>query len=497
MSRRLKQTFHCKPLDGLTRELLFSPPDKRIQQIRRIEQLHDQLDAKKNYPLDFIFYRITSYRREGKDAVMLPGDAVLPDLRLMIDTLSRSVRLTVTKDEAVETVEALAQRLNVSTKTIGRWRKMGMRWRWVQPEKTGRRTVVVPRAASDRFIQEHPELVSKAAAFTNIPPADRQRLITRARRLARRRDVSLNQVAAHLASRTGRALQTVRHILEKHDNDHPEQAVFTDHTPPITGKQRRLIARAYRMGVPAERIAARFNRSRSTVYRALHQHRAGKAERIPLDFVTLPTFARDDADEVILGRPLEEISQPHGRTAPPVDDLPEPVRILFDQPAYKPEQVRTLLVRYHYLNYRAQQVRDGFDRYSPAANQVDRFEVLIEQAQTIRGLLVRIHLPVVLSVSRRHLIGDETRGVNRLVDLLELGLGVLIQAVQTFPIGRTQQFDSFLTNRLLARFAAEPGLNRAATPQAQRRLKPGDALRRLTTLAQEAGVPLQEETTNV
>lgn len=137
MSRRLKQTFRCGPLDGLARQLLFSPPDKRILQVRRIERLHDQLDPNKNYPLDFLFYRITGYRREGKDAVLLTGEAVLPDLRLMIDTLSRSVRMPMDDAGTVETVRQLADRLSVSTKTIGRWRGAGMRWRWVAPAGGG------------------------------------------------------------------------------------------------------------------------------------------------------------------------------------------------------------------------------------------------------------------------------------------------------------------------------------------------------------------------
>jgi len=493
VSRRLKQTFRCQPLGGLTRELLFSPEDKRIRQVARIEQLHDQLDPEKNYPLDFVFYRITSYRREGKDAVLLAGDAVLPDLRLMIDTLSRSVHIQPNPSDPVETVAQLASRLKVSTKTLGRWRSAGMRWRWVLPKGSGRRAVVIPCAASDRFIADHPELVGKASSFTRIDPTTRQQLIERARKLAQRRDVSLNQIASHLSARTGRSLQTIRHTLEKHDLENPDRAIFADRIGPLTGRQKRVIARAYRMGVSAERIAAHFKRTRSTVYRTLHQHRAGKTERVPLDYVALPTFDRDDADEVILGRPLEELTSHSKRVSPPLDDLPEPVRSLFRQPALTAKQTRALSIRYNYLKHCAEQIRQAFDRYSPGAKPVRRFEERVDQARTLRDLLVRVHMPVVLSVSRRHLIGEDSAGTARLADLLESGLGVLIQAVETFNPARRQRFDSFLTNRLLARFASEPRLNPKAGPtQAHRRLKPGDALQRLTALADEAGVEIIE-----
>ncbi len=495
MSRRLKQTFNCEPLDGLTRQLVFSPPDKRARQVRRIERLHDQLDPGKNYPLDFLFYRITKYRREGKDSVVLTGEAVLPDLRLMIDTLSRSVRMPVGDEgDPVETVGDLAGRLGVSTKTIGRWRASGMRWRWVVPTGGGRRVVAVPRAASDRYIENHPEQVRKAAAFTQIDPGARRRLIERARKIAGRREVSLNQVAAHLASKTGRGLQTIRQVLANYDREYPGRAVFAGHAGPLTAKQKRVIARAYRVGVRVDRIAGRFKRTRSTIYRAVHQHGAGKAGRVSLDYIHSAVFDRDDADEVILGRPVDELMRHSKTTGGPMSDLPEPARVLFTQPVIPATRVRTLFVRYNFVKFQAVRAREQFDRYSPGSKQVRRFEGLVDQARVLRDFLVRVHLPGVLSVARRHLIGETGSDSSRLVDLLEQGLGVLIQSVESFNPGRQRRFDSFLTNRLMGRFAAEMG--RSDTPgarQAKRKRQTGDGLKRLTGLADEAGVRICDD----
>ncbi len=493
MSRRLKQTFRCGPLEELARQLLFSPPDKRIRQVFRVEKLHDQTDPAKNYPLDFLFYRISGYRREGKDSLLLTGEAVLPDLRLMIDALSRSLRIPMDDGGPVETVQELAHRLDVSSKTIGRWRGAGLRWRWAVPPGGGRKVVVVPCAASQRFIAEHAGQVSRAASFTQIEPAARRRLIDRARQIASRRDSTLNQVAAHLAHKTGRALQTVRQILEHHDRDHPGSAIFAGRAGPLTGRDKRVIARAYRMGTPIDKIAAHFSRTRSTVYRAINQHHAGKAGRVPLDYVASPIFGRDDADEVILGRPVEAFPQSDSVTTVALDDLPEPVRPLFRQPVIPPKQIRSLFIRYNYLKHCAAQTREGFDTYSPGAKQVRRFNDLVDRAGQLRDLLVRVHLPVVLSVSRRHLIGRPSATTGRLVDLLELGLGVLIQAVETFNASRNPRFDSVLTNRLLGRFATDaPHDDGPGSTQAQRRLQSGDAFKRLTGLAREAGVEITD-----
>ncbi len=498
MSRRLKQTFNCEHLDVLVRQLIFSPPDRRAEQVVRLERLHDQLDPESNYPLDFLAYRITNFRREGTDSVVLAGAAILPDLRLMIDILSRSVRIPIDEDnDPVETVPELAARLGVSTKTIGRWRKAGMRWRWVVPQGGGRKVVVIPRAASDRYIEDHPDQVSRAAAFTQIEPDMRKRLIARARQIARRREVSLNQVAAHLASKTGRALQTIRQVLANHDRDHPERAIFTDHAGPLTPKQKRVIARGYRMGVPVDRIAEKYKRTRSTVYRAVHQHKAGGAGRFPLDYVASPIFEREDADEVILGRPMEELTKHRGFTQitrAALGELPEPMRALFKQPAIPDAQVHALFVRYNYVKFRAHQARQQFDKYSPGAKQVAVFDGFVKQAKELRNLLVRIHLPVVLSVARRHMIGETDSSFNRLLELLEQGLLVLIQSVESFNHVRQKRFDSALTNRLLARYATSAPAGSGVSPrQAHRKFNEGDGLKRLTHIAAEAGVQLMAD----
>ncbi len=497
MSRRLKQTFNCDPLDVLVRQLIFSPPDKRAQQVVRLEQLHDQVDPDANYPLDFLAYRITGFRREGKDSVVLAGAAVLPDLRLMIDILSRSVRMPIDENTGpVETVPELATRLGVSTKTIGRWRKAGMRWRWVVPDGGGRKAVAVPRSVSDRFLQDHAEKVERAAAFTQIRPEVRKQIISRARQIARRRDVSLNQVAAHLSGKTGRALQTIRQVLANHDRDHPDRAIFSEHTGPLTAKQKRVIARAYRMGVPVDRIAQKYKRTRSTVYRVVHQHRAGGAGRFSLDYIASPIFEREDADEVILGRPLQDLTK-HKTfaqiTKAALSELPEPMRPLFKQPAISDERVHALFVRYNYVKFRAHQARGQFDRYSPGAKQVAVFDGFARQARELRDLLVRLHLPVLLSVARRHLIGERESTTNRLIELLEQGLIVLIQSIESFNHVRQHRFDSALTNRLLARYATstQTGGGRA-TRQAQRKLVEGDGLKRLTEIASEAGVRIAD-----
>ncbi|MFW6059854.1 MAG: helix-turn-helix domain-containing protein, partial [Phycisphaeraceae bacterium] len=302
MPRRLQQTFHCSPLEELTHQLLFAPPTKRIEQVQRTERLHDEIEADCPYPLDYLVYRITGYRRDGEgESVLLVGEAVRPDLRLIIDQLSRSVALPA-DDEPSETIEQVARRLSVSVKTVNRWRKAGLRWRWMVPRAGARPQIVIPRSALERFTERHTKRVRRATRFSTIPENERTALIERARRIVRDSDrrLTLNQVADRLAKQRGRALETIRLLLEKHDQANPAEAIFTDQRGPLTPREKRVIERAHRRGVPVSRLAERFERSRPSIHRVIRERRAAAARQIDLRHVHSATFERDDADAVIL-----------------------------------------------------------------------------------------------------------------------------------------------------------------------------------------------------
>lgn len=487
MPRRSEEAFRCAPLGSLARQLLFAPPEKRVEQVARVEALHDEIAPAATYPVEFIIYRITRYRAEGTDSVLLVGEAVLPDLRLMIDTLSRSIDLPIDAEPGTLTAEELAVKLNVSTKTITRWRRAGLRWRWVLPRGGGRKVVGFTPEAVRRFILANRERVERASAFTQMEPGERKRLLDRAHRIARGRDVSLHQVASHLAKRTGRAVETLRQLLEAHDRDQPEDRIFNEDAP-LAARQKRIIARAHRMGVSVSKIAAHFGRTRSTIYRVINERRAAAARRLRLTVVESPTFERPDADEVLLRGQAEAFPEGKPRTvsAVPVDDLPEPLRPLYRQPQIPDERQRSLFVRYNYLKHKAAKLRDGLDRYDPRAADLEAFESTIRQARHVRDLLVKANLPVVLSVAKRQMLGQPERTIAQLLQLLELGVPVLITAVEEYNAGRSQRFDSFLTNRLLRHFVAV----QSGTGKAVRRLTAEQLLKRMIDQADASGVRL-------
>ncbi|MEE9212097.1 MAG: helix-turn-helix domain-containing protein [Phycisphaeraceae bacterium] len=492
MSRRPAQNYNCRSLELLRRQLTFTPPAKRIEQVRRAERLHDELDPAKAYPFDFIAYRITGYRSESKDSSLLVGAAIMPDLRLMIDALSRSVEMPA-DDEPVESPQALADRFHVSTKTIARWRKLGLRWRWVSRPEGGRKQLMFTQRAVERFLDQHQHRVERASRFTQIGQRDRMRLIERARRIARVRNVSLNQAAAHLARRSGRSLEALRMLLEQYDRDHPEGRIFPDHAGTLTPRQKRVIVRAYRMGVSVSRIAERFGRTPSTVYRAIHDRHAADLRRQEIHYAASPLFERDDADEVFLRpEPESEPKTDGAGSATAADDLPEPLRPLYNRPVLNAQRQRSLFLRMNYLKFKAARARDNLDRYEPRAAELDQIDSLLVQAAAIRDRLVAANLPTILSVARRHLIGHADQSTPHLIELLEIGNRVVIDAVDRFNAARDQPFESYLMFVLMRRFASDESA-RPTRARARAKFDADAAVQRIRDLAGESGVDLTLE----
>ena len=196
MPRRSKRAFQCQALADLTRQLLYAPAQRQTEQVRRAERLHDELDPTINYPLEYVVYRITRYRAQKESDTLLVGQAILPDLRLMIDRLTYSLEMSSDTADPIETGAQLGQRLHVSTKTLSRWRDLGLRWRWFLPADGKSKCVGYTHKAVEHFLARHGERVDRAAHFSHVDPDTRTRLLERARRIAQAVDVTLNQVAA-------------------------------------------------------------------------------------------------------------------------------------------------------------------------------------------------------------------------------------------------------------------------------------------------------------
>lgn len=448
MTRQRKQVYRTRELSELARQLLYSPPEKRVEAVRHAEQFHDEIEPGKNYPIDFVVYRLTDRRVPPSESVMLAGEAVAPDLRLLIDTLSRSMTLPSDEGDPAQTVAELAKDMGVSTKTIGRWRDVGLRWRWGVRGAGRKPNVLITRSALQAFEAQHPGRLGAAARFTRLDQAEKQSLLARVRRLASVVDRPPQSILTHVARRTGRSVESLRLLVTQHDAEHPAEAVFADRAGPLTDKQKRVIDRAYQRGITVTAICQRFRKTRSTIYRAIHEARARRACRTDISVVHSPTFDREDADEVLM-QPILREGKRRWLDRKVIAGLPEQLRPLYGQPRDQDAVVRSLIVRYNYIKYRAAAVQKQLAAESLRAMDLDRFDELLARANAVRGEILSGVLPVVLSVVRRQLAGEAQASADALIQMLGVGNRVLLEEIDRFDASVAHSFESVLTNRLL------------------------------------------------
>ena len=455
----------------------------------RAEQYHDSLDPAQAVPEDRVITAITGMPVVEPGDDILVAEAVLPDLRLLIDRLSYSVTMPYdpARDPPMLTARSLSQRMGVSTKTLTRWRALGLRWRWVVSAPDGRREVRYALAAVERFQALHGERVTRAAAFTQLAPAERRAVLEQARQLRDQGVTSAHQAAHAIAPRLGRAVETLRLIIEKHDQRHPDRAIFPDRRAPLEPQQKAAIAEAFAQGVKVGRLARLYKRGRSTIYRAIHETRAAAIRDHPLRYIRSPLFEREDADSVLL-RPIEEPEATGRRN--PVEDLPADLRRLYGRPILPPDAEHHLWVRMHYLRFKADQLRVRLDPYEPRVTDMDAFDLARAEADRVRNRLALANLPHVLARARHHLVDlpPAHRTMSRLLRLLELGNAELYEALEEHdPWGRQRTLERELNWRLMRRYASEP---QEEASRALRRVEAEHAIDTLIAQAKAFGIDL-------
>lgn len=439
--------YHCQPLADLARQLRFAPPGRRREQMDRAERLYWQLDPQRGYPLSYLVYQITGYRADAAEdesgPTTLAGEAVRSDLLTFVDELSLSLDDRAGQyDPTPLDITEVAGRLNVTERTVRRYRSEGLfTRRLLCPTGRGeRRKVMVLPESLERFAAARSEQLDEAARFERIDEPTRHAIITRARRIASRSDASLFAVAEHLADKYGRSVETVRRLLVKHDEHDPRFAIFRGRRPPLGPRDRRLILRAYRRGVPVAKLAKRLGRSRDAIYRSIHVQRTEQLRTLGVDYVHGPTFDLPDADEVILGPSTEE----------PGDASDDDRGDLAALPTAATEQA--WFARYNFLKFRARQQIDQLDPNQPRPARIDRLLTRLRQARQVQRLIHDRFTPVAIAVARRHLAAHAD-GQSDLLQLIQRGQRLMDRQIEQFAFARGGRFATSLNWSLMRQFA--------------------------------------------
>ena len=444
--------MHCDYLNPAIRQLRdqqvrFAPREKKLEQVAQAERLLHELDPARAYPYEYLCYRVTNYRPESYPDLRLSGLEAAHDLRLFVEDVSESADVRAdAAGEPVLTVEVLAKRFNVSTKTISRWRRQGLVSRRFVVD--GRRRVGFLESSVDRFVEHNEERVRRGSQFSQLSEEERALIIERARRLARAGGCPAD-VTKRLARKTGRSSETIRYTLKQFDRDHPEAAVFPDSHGPLQLEAKRKIYQQYQHGESVELLAKRFCRTRTSIYRIIAEMRARRIVELPLEFISSEVFARvrsQKAEDRVLG-PIPESDVPIRKGRLP-GGLPPYLASLYEVPLLTRRQEAHLFRKMNYLKYKAGRLRAKLDPGRPRRSLMDQIERLYDEAVLTKNQIIRANLRLVVSIAKRH-VGP----AQNFFELVSDGNMSLMRAVEKFDYARGNKFSTYASWAIMKNFA--------------------------------------------
>ena len=429
---------------------------RRLEQLGRAEKLLTEIEANRSYPYQYVCFRITEFRPDSYPDLLIEGHQLEHDLCILIEALARTTpALPVeTIAEPVLTLEQISKRLNVSTKTITRWRERGLVSRRVVAN--GRRQVGFVQSVVDRFLATHGERVAKSSHFSQLSDAEKEEILRRASRLSRVQGSTLTEISRRIARRLGRSPETIRYTLKNFDRAHPEKALFPDTTGPLDAQTKQLIYSSFRRGISVDTLAKQFRRNRNSVYRVLNEVRAQRLLEQPLEYIFHPSFEDHSQESDILApMPDEEGYKNRRRGMRVPKDVPPELSPLYEWPLLSKDQEQHLFRQMNYLKYQAGQLRGKLttstgriDTTHTRTQDLERIEQLQQQANEVKDLLINANMRLVVSIAKRH-----AAQTDNFFELLSDGNMSLIRAVEKFDFGRGFKFSTYASWAIMKNFA--------------------------------------------
>ncbi len=426
----------------------FAPPAKRQKQVEGAERLLSIIEKDKEYPFEFVCFRITGFRPKAEAGRrLIKGDELAEDLRIFIWKLSGQVAAPAGgQSEEVYTKEQLATKLCVSTKTIDRWRRRGLCVRKYVFEDGGKRLGFL-WSAVEKFLGRNSRLAEKAGRFTRLSAEQRQGIIERAEESSSQTKMSRRQIIATIAAETKRGQETIRCVLLAYEKAHPDKAgLMRKAGGMLSTAEATEVARLHKQGTVISELMSRFGRSRSSIYRILKQRRTQALLAKRIEFIQSDEFTSPDAEARILGGALEAGRQ--GRTGGRGGSLGGYLKGLKGVPVLNRQQELELFRTYNFLKYRAHIIREQIKTGGIPSSRLEEIERYLAEAEAVKRTIIEANLRLVVSIAGRHTI----TGAN-LADLVSEGNVSLMQAVEKFDYTKGFRFSTYASWAISKDFA--------------------------------------------
>lgn len=440
-------------LGQLLLQFRFTPEKKRQKQLDAAEKLFAIIDSEKEYPFEFVCFRITGFHPTGTGAEeLIKGDELLDDLRIFISKLSgKLARPASEQGQKIYTIEEFAKTTCVSIKTIYRWRERGLIARKYIFDD-GKRRFGFLQPTVDKFLKANPDLIIKAKSFSRLTDEQKQRIIKQAAKLAADTNLSRYQIIDRISAETGKCHETIRYTLVNYEKANPVQPVSTKPTGVIEPAQAAEIYKLFKQGCDIKDLMKQFNRNKSSIYRIINRRRAKALLARKIEFIPSDEFLEEDAAEKISAEPIGDEEPTVHSNGEPLKlvggSLPEYLQTLKNTPLLNREYEIELFRRYNYLKFLACRTRTGIKLTRVSGARLSRIENYLAEAEEIKSRIIEANLRLVVSIARKH-----TGGGASLLDLVGEGNISLMRAVEKFDYTRGFRFATFASWAITKDFA--------------------------------------------
>jgi len=429
----------------LAAELRLSPREQRELQINRLDHLIHDIQPGRQYPENFIVYRLTLYS-PPPNSRSYEGGELKAELVRLLDELSGTLDLRVRKKAASEllTLDQIKDLYDISEKTLSEWRRSGLiTRRYIFPD--GAQRSAARKAQVDAFVAS---LGQGPLYQIRVPnPKQRRLILAEARVLARSGKISVPEAVRRLTEKLGFPARLIRHAIRTHEMANPEDLLFPSSGVPLDAAKREQLLAAHRAGKEEAEIALAVGLSRRLVASYLKTLRAEELLRTDVEYRYDPLFDAPDADEKIMHDPA--LDHPAYKGKESSDRVPPYFADLSRRPPLKPDEETALFRKYNYIKYKFARLRESL-KPSEGDNPklLARLEHLAAEASQCRTRLIEANLRLVVKLARQH--AGRVMGIN---DLISEGNLSLLKAAEKFDFTRGTRFSTYATWCIVKRFA--------------------------------------------
>lgn len=439
-----------KTIEQLFMELRFAPKIQRESQLSSAEKLLGIIENDREYPFEFVCYRITGYRpKTSLVEEPLHGEELAADLRIFIRKLSGQLELSASEQsEKVYTLAEMTERFSVSGKTISRWRKRDLRAR-IFLFDDGKKRLGFLGSEVDNFLQDNPRIASKAESFRRLSQAEKDEIIKTAVKLSVNVDMSRNQIIKQISSATSRARETIRYVLVDYEKTTADKADIKSSSGVIGPKDTTLIYKLYKQSESIPSLMKMFSRSRSSIFRIINKRKIKALLARRIRFVESAEFLEEGAEEKILLQDEEFSEKTAMETAP----------LLLNR-----QQEVYLFRKYNYLKYLVCLGLQKIKHANYHGSSLKKIDDHLGRAEAIKKVIIEANLRLVVSIANKH-----TSDGTNIQDLVSEGNFSLMRAVEKFDYTKGYRFSTYATWAIAKDFA------RKIPAEASRPDRPGTA----------------------